>query len=65
MKKFDREEFEELLVGLDSSHESIVNSSSKFLNLDQEYVDLATQVFFESFRKAIEHSLLKHKVLIN
>ena len=62
MGNFDREEFEELLVGLDSSHESIVNSSSRFLNLDSEWIEAATQVFFDSFRKAVSHSLLKHKV---
>ena len=62
MGKFDKSEFEELLLAMDSSHESIVNSSSKFLNLDPDYFEVASQTFFESFKTVIEQSILKNKV---
>lgn len=62
MAKFSKEEFDELLLGLDSYHESIVNSSSKFLNLEPEGFEPASQVYFDTFRNIIEHSILKDKV---
>ena len=64
MERFDKVEFEELLVGLDSSHDSIVNSSSRFLNLETDQFDAASLIYFENFRKAIEHSILKNKVQV-
>jgi hypothetical protein len=64
MGKLVKAEFVELLVGLDSSHDSIVSSSSKFLNLEPDYFDAATQIYFENFRSAIEQSILKNKVQV-
>lgn len=61
---FDKVEFEELMIGLDSSHDSIVNSSSKFLNLEPVHFDSACQVYFANFRSTIEHSILKNKVQV-
>jgi hypothetical protein len=61
---FDKVEFEELMIGLDSSHDSIVNSSSKFLNLEPVHLDSACQVYFANFRSTIEHSILKNKVQV-
>lgn len=63
MVKFDKAEFVELLLGMDSSHESIVNSSSKFLNLNPDNFEAASETFFEGFKNSIEQSILKNKVV--
>ena len=62
MAQFSKEEFDDLLLGLDISHESIVKSSSHFLNLEADGFELASGVFFDTFRNVIEHSILKDKV---
>lgn len=64
MGKFNRTEYEELLMVLDSTHDSIVNSSSKFLNLDPDSVEPAAAFFFESLSNTIQNSLLKEKVAL-
>jgi replicative superfamily II helicase len=62
MGKFNRGEYEELLLVLDSTHDSIVNSSSKFLNLEPESVEAAAAFLFETIKNTILSSKLKEKV---
>ena len=64
MGKFNREEYAELLLVLDSTHDSIVNSSSRFLNLEPEGVEAAAAFFFDTVKNTIQNSLLKEKVTL-
>jgi hypothetical protein len=62
MAKLNKQEFSDLLITLDTTHDSIVASSSQILNLASEYFDTAVQLYFEHFKQIIDNSLVKNKV---
>jgi hypothetical protein len=62
MAKLNKQEFSDLLITLDTTHDSIVATSSQILNLASEYFDPAVQLYFDHFKQIIDNSLVKNKV---
>ena len=52
------------LDNLENTSDSIVGTSSQFLNLEYEDAKLAVDIFFQKFKVCIETPLLKSKVTI-
>lgn len=51
------------LDNLENTSDSIVGTSSQFLNLEYEEAKLAVDIFFQKFKVVIETPLLKNKIL--
>jgi hypothetical protein len=52
------------LDNLENTSDSIVGTSSQFLNLDFDDAKAATDIFFQKFKVVIDTALLKNKVTL-
>ena len=58
------EQIRSSLDNLENTSDSIVGTSSQFLNLEFDDAKVAVEIFFQKFKVVIDTALLKNKVIL-